>query len=62
MCRVRAKVQDQVWLKDSSDSVYVYCRIVADWNVLSCKAEPLENNGQVETEETENGNGKGEKW
>ena len=29
------------WL---NDSVYVHCRIIANWHVLSCKAEPLENN------------------
>ena len=37
-------VQEQVWLNDSRDSVYVHCIIIANWHDLSYKAEPLENN------------------
>ena len=40
----RVEVREQVWLNDSRDSVYVHCRIIANWHVLSYKAEALENN------------------
>ena len=36
--------ESTVWLNDSSDNVYVHYRIIANWHVLQCKAEPLENN------------------
>ena len=38
------KVREQVWLNDSRDSVYVHCRIIANWHALYKKAEPPENN------------------
>ena len=36
--------RSEVWLNDSRDSVYVRCRIIANWHDLYKKAEPPENN------------------
>ncbi len=34
---------NDVW-NNSRGSVNIHCRIIANWHVLSCKEEPLENN------------------